>query len=332
MLSRLAQDVSMNIIPRPPIEMVVELCSAYEDMATKNTFLPPFPDDMGAEVSTFANSYANFIADTANCEALGRVFAGQNPDELAYAEDELEKRRKQLRDALRAEFLLEVSKNRPGEGMVRTEARQKFCNRLMEAVDVALTKFAAVISLTNTRFGRFKAVPTCVACDRPLPTRRLKNGGGGSAGEDQKQGARKNYQVPEANENDYGGTQLYERKNTRMNDTTQIPNFTSGLDAPVVRPEVSGTAGTPYVMKAGFKMPANSQSSLMDTTGLTPIQKAFLQADAEPRAGTQAQTLVMAETPQPRGIYLGQRGTQSDTDIHRGKMRPKSASASRGAR
>ena len=138
------------------------LCADYEDLACEQNFSPDFPDHLPTEVSIFATAIAHYVAETANAEALERVFAGSNPDELVYAEVQLESRRDALRAEVRNEMTEEVSLLRPGTGTARLSARQKFIGRMMEAVDVALTRFEAVVTLANTRFGKVKAIPSCV--------------------------------------------------------------------------------------------------------------------------------------------------------------------------
>ena len=170
-LGELTYEMRMKIAKKPEFQSVVKLCADYEDLACEQNFSPDFPDHLPTEVSIFATAIAHYVAETANAEALERVFAGSNPDELVYAEVQLESRRDALRAEVRNEMTEEVSLLRPGTGTARLSARQKFIGRMMEAVDVALTRFEAVVTLANTRFGKVKAIPSCVACDRPLPTR-----------------------------------------------------------------------------------------------------------------------------------------------------------------
>ena len=171
MLGDLTHEVRMKIAKKPDSDSVVKCCAEYEDLACDQNYSPEFPEHIPTEVSMFANATAHYIAETANAEALERVFAGANPDELVYAEVQLEARRTALRAEVRAEVAEEAAILRPNTGTTRLSARQKFIGRMMEAIDVALTKFEAVVTLANTRFGKIKAIPSCIACDRPLPTR-----------------------------------------------------------------------------------------------------------------------------------------------------------------
>jgi hypothetical protein len=57
-------------------------------------------------------------------------------------------------------------------GALRVEARLRFIGRVMDAVSAALSKHDQVFLPASTRLGRVRgAIPTCMACDRPLSTK-----------------------------------------------------------------------------------------------------------------------------------------------------------------
>ena len=162
-------------LAKPSMLPVATMCNDYEDLACRLTFSPPFPETAPHLVATFATSMAKYITDLANHEALERVFRGPQPEIPMNTETSVEERQSNLMEQIRKELYFEASISRPeAAGAPRESARRKFLNRVMEAVDVALSKTSAVVTLAHTRFGRIQALPTCVACDRPLPTRSRK--------------------------------------------------------------------------------------------------------------------------------------------------------------
>jgi hypothetical protein len=162
-------------ITKPSMSPVAALCNDYEDQACSLNFSPPFPESAPPAVAAFATFMAKYIADLANHEALERVFLGPHPEIPINTEASIEEHRAALMVQTKKELFLEASVSRPGAaGAPRESARRKFLTRVMEAVDVALSKYETVVTLAHTRFGRIRALPTCVACDRPLPTRSRK--------------------------------------------------------------------------------------------------------------------------------------------------------------
>ncbi|CAM9541282.1 unnamed protein product [Phaeothamnion confervicola] len=155
---------------RPDMAIPVRFCHDYERAAVARTFVPPAIGGAAVawECGRVAQEWAAFVAATADCEALSRLVAGANPDELAYSE-EVATRRAELVQEFGTEFMAAVSAGDAGvPGALKREARQRMCKKLIEAIDAALSKHDQVLIAGNTRFGRVKAIPHCVACDRPL--------------------------------------------------------------------------------------------------------------------------------------------------------------------
>jgi len=164
-----------NQLYKPSMLPIATMCNDYEDLACRLNFSPPFPETAPHLVATFATSMAKYITDVANHEALERVFRGPQPEIPINTEASVEERQTDLMEQTRKELYFEASVSRPeAAGAPRESARRKFLTRVMETVDAALSKNSTVVMLAHTRFGRIQALPTCVACDRPLPTRSRK--------------------------------------------------------------------------------------------------------------------------------------------------------------
>ena len=173
----LALELRDRIAKRPCLRTMATLCNAYEDLCFFRNFNVPFPDDFLPQVAAFATEAARYVAEAANLEGLELVFAGPQPEEQYF---DAGSRRTALLEELRQDLVEAANTLQPKPGAPRASAREKFIVRLMEAIDVALSKYDAVVTtIARTCFGRIKALPTCVACDRPLPTRVPKVVGGG---------------------------------------------------------------------------------------------------------------------------------------------------------
>ena len=135
----------------------------------------PDLDHIPEHIAAFGVDMAEWVAFKADHEALSRVIAGVNPEEMVYADDDIEVRRRSLLDELRREFEMLINISSPDAGALRLEARHKFGARMMDAIDSALSKHDQVLITGSSRASRIKAaVPACVACDRPLRTKARK--------------------------------------------------------------------------------------------------------------------------------------------------------------
>ena len=92
-------------VTEPPLSSMIQGCLAYERMAMIKNYIVAInsvTDEKGHEVdvtghmSIFAHGYARWIAYQSNCEALMRVIAGRNPDNIVYADEDIASRRKVL--------------------------------------------------------------------------------------------------------------------------------------------------------------------------------------------------------------------------------------------
>jgi hypothetical protein len=180
---------------KPLVSRMVAACMPFEQLSFSKKYCPPINspdlDHIPETIAAFGVDMAEWVAFKADHEALSRVIAGVNPEEMVYADDDIELRRKSLLEEIKFEFSTAMSINSPDAGALRLEARHKFSARMMDAIDSALSKHDQVLISGSSRASRIKAaVPACVACDRPLRTKARKgklmeeeaqNGGGATA-------------------------------------------------------------------------------------------------------------------------------------------------------
>eukprot|EP00957_Ditylum_brightwellii_P154451 11753977-Ditylum_brightwellii.AAC.1 len=93
-------------VRKPKLEVMVSDCSIYEMVAKEKNYVVAINSvaddenevDIPADIASFAHDYAAWVAYQADHEALMRIVAGKNPDELVYTDDEIVSRRKSLLD------------------------------------------------------------------------------------------------------------------------------------------------------------------------------------------------------------------------------------------
>ena len=91
---------------KPSLNKMVQHCIVYEKLANEKKYVVSISSittgaegiNLPAHIAAFAHDYAAWIAYQADHEALMRVVAGVNPEELVYAEEETAPRRKTLLD------------------------------------------------------------------------------------------------------------------------------------------------------------------------------------------------------------------------------------------
>jgi len=183
--------------------------------------------DLG-HIAAFAHDYAAWIAYEADCEGLMCVIAGKNPEDTLYSDDDIALRRTALLESLRDNLERAIDELSPQPGALRLEARMKFLARVVDATDVALSKHDQVLVPATTRLAKTRtAIPTCMACDRPLRNRERKN----------------TSTISTMNSTSCKGI----RKSKVHPLSTSLPS-------------ADFTNNTHYVMRGGFKMPAKSCS------------------------------------------------------------------------
>lgn len=172
---------------KPSLDTVIKDCILYERVAKEKNFVVLINSisngsdfvDIPEHIAAFAHDYAAWIAYQADHEALMRLIAGTNPEEMVYAEEDTGPRRKDLIECLKSDFSCAMESAFSKPGALRLEARTIFCARLIDAVDLAISKHDQVLIPATTRLGRAvkSSVPTCVACDRPLRSKTRKRRG-----------------------------------------------------------------------------------------------------------------------------------------------------------
>ena len=247
---------------KPPLGPVAAMCSEYQDLSCLQTFCPPIPDWMAAEVGAWARAMGLYIAETANLEVLERIFLGPRPEDPLRTELSVEERRLQLVTEVKQEVLTECAvspapKKFRSAGAPKSQGRDRFVLRLMEAVDVALSRYETVVTLAHTRAGRIKALPTCMACDRPLPMRARADASDAAAA------------VP-------GGDNTTPKVAVPPKTKRPVPQHAPSLPLQNTLQAFSNEGpvpSSPSVLRGGFRMPAKP--------ALGSVRAAFMQGTAE---------------------------------------------------
>jgi len=197
-LDQIRSALDVHGICKPKLVKMIQLCVLYEKTAKEKNYVTSIDAvfdgndaaDLPGNIAAFAHDYALWIAYQADHEVLQRTVARapSNHRDLVYADDEdLGPRRLVLLEGLKSDLCLALEAVHPDAGLLKLEARSRFINRLLEATDSALSKHDQIVIETSSRIGKMgsssKSVPVCVACDRPLRSRRRANGDGGGAGD-----------------------------------------------------------------------------------------------------------------------------------------------------
>jgi len=180
--------------PRPdPRAVAVDVVGPYEELVFQKKRVVKPPTEFADAAAEAARALASHAAAVANLEEIARVARGGARDATAPADvvfdaatgrsvnqaggtlnggpDEVARRRKELVDEFVAELVDGCVKLRPSAGALRLEGRVRFVKRFQDAAEAALSIFDQVIADAPTLLGRSKALPSCVACNRPLPTK-----------------------------------------------------------------------------------------------------------------------------------------------------------------
>ena len=270
-LDRIRDVLGAHGIRKPKLIKMIQLCALYETTAKEKNYVVSIDTvfdgnnaaNLPGNIAAFAHDYALWIAYQADHEVLQRAVARtqSNEQDLVYADDDLGPRRLELLEGLKSDLCLALEAVHPDAGLPKLEARSRFVNRLMEATDSALSKHDQIVIETNSRMGKLrssrKSVPVCVACDRPLQSRRRANGDGtGAAAGDQeaRQGRNMSSDTPEL----MVGSSTASRLATMDVRTPKRSNQ---------RPIPAIDESKAYTMRCGFKIPLvdNSKCSSPST-------------------------------------------------------------------
>ena len=171
-------------IRKPLLNSLVNDCISYEKNAQEKSYVVEINSvsdggrntNLPISLSAFAHDFAAWIAYQADQEGILQVIVGRNPDDLIYADDKISMKRRSLLESLKTELDTALEGANPNPGALRLEARTKFVNRFVEAIDTALSKYEQVAVSSATRLGRRTSnAATCLGCDRPLPNRGRKS-------------------------------------------------------------------------------------------------------------------------------------------------------------
>ena len=253
-------------IPKPKLVKMIQLCVLYEKTAKEKNYVVSIdtvfdgndPADLPGNIAAFAHDYALWIAYQADHEVLQRAIARSqsNHHDLAYADDDLGPRRLELLEGLKSDLCLALEAVHPDAGLLKLEARSRFLNRLMEATDSALSKHDQIVIETNSRIGKLrsssKSVPVCVACDRPLRSRRRANGNGGGAGDQEARQGRDLSSESASGSTEEGTKELMVGCSTRV---ATIDEGTPKRSNQRSHHHSAQSEGKTYTMRCGFRMP-----------------------------------------------------------------------------
>ncbi len=185
-----------NYVPGINITVIVRSTTTMKMKRSEEKVKISEDVEIPSEIAAFAHDYAAWIAYHADHESLIRLIAGNNPENQVYAEDDIISRRKEICVELKSELgillerasaiVLETSNkhdstNNSTRGMgLRWEARAIFLARIVDAVNVALSKHDQILLPASTRIGRVGTlssanVNVCMACDRPMRTKTLRS-------------------------------------------------------------------------------------------------------------------------------------------------------------
>jgi len=260
-LDRIRDVLDAHGIRKPKLIKMIQLCALYEMTAKEKNYVVSIDTvfdgndaaNLPGNIAAFAHDYALWIAYQADHEVLHRAVARtqSNQQDLVYADDDLGPRRLELLEGLKSNLCLALEAVHPDAGLLKLEARSRFVKRLMEATDSALSKHDQIVVETNSRIGKLrsskKSVPVCVACDRPLRSRRRANGDG--VGETGDQEARQGRNMP---------SEMADAPELMVGSSTTTRVATMDVRTPKrsnQRPNPALDEGKAYTMRCGFKMP-----------------------------------------------------------------------------
>jgi len=151
------------------------ICSAIERSA------PTLAPALSFKAAQVARAVADHAAALANLSEIARVAADfpKDPPDVAgpgFGADEIAAKRRAIVDQFLADLQDACHRLRPTAGALRLEARVRLLKRFDRAVDAALSVYDQVICDAPTLLGRRAALPACVACNRPLPTKTAFRG------------------------------------------------------------------------------------------------------------------------------------------------------------
>lgn len=160
------------------IDYLMQLCLNFEEIASFRNAVPrDVPNSICYDIAACSQSVAQVVSETADLQAIQKMVRGA-PQDIVY-EDTVTQNRKTYLENILQDLRDKLKQHHPDAGLLRLEARDMFMSRLHHALQIALSKYDQVLTTGHTRLGRV-AVPTCIACDRPLLTKAPRQHRGGS--------------------------------------------------------------------------------------------------------------------------------------------------------
>ena len=176
---RLLDDAMGAAPPRPSPRLVaLRIFGPYEDAAWEARRVPALGQARSLLAAKAARAVADHAAVSANLEEVARVaadFPQDQPDVLGpgFGADEIAAKRHSIVMTFLGDVEMACHDLRPSAGALRCEARHRLLRRFERAIFAALSVYDQVICDAPTLLGRKAALPSCVACNRPLPTKAL---------------------------------------------------------------------------------------------------------------------------------------------------------------
>jgi len=156
---------------------IVHACRNYMTLCGDRGLLLSVPDDAARTISDTAIEMAAFIAERIDVWAIEELVQERpNDAKPPFSDDDVavKKRDEQLKWIGGIQAKVEAWKFKGLEAsaaQVRIKAREKFLQRTAAALGMALSKHDQVLVSAHSMVRR-TALPTCVACDRPLPLKK----------------------------------------------------------------------------------------------------------------------------------------------------------------
>ena len=171
---------------RRPVEMQIKFvtneahgiaaaCLAYELLCVERNYLVDFPHDTIVAISESALEMATYIAEKVDMWAVGQMIL-ERPNDQPFCDDDVinQKLVEQKTWIDEAKASVQAQCERPPTPL-QLQARDRFFARASSALAMGLSKHDQVIVTQPTIIKRNQPIPTCVACNRPLPVKKSKS-------------------------------------------------------------------------------------------------------------------------------------------------------------
>ena len=111
-------------VVKPKMELMVEACLPFEQLSYYKKYCPPINTplldiNIPNRIAGFGVVMAAWIAFKADSEALRKVVSGVNPEEIVYADEDIELRRRSLLSEFNASLRSELEERSPSAGALR---------------------------------------------------------------------------------------------------------------------------------------------------------------------------------------------------------------------